>query len=273
MNYREILKITGITEEQVAQAMGYKSAHNMRTSSRIERVREQFVRLYKLLNATKPVEAQNPAPTDTFPPDPCKFLTFYREVATDKIAAVTECPGPAHPGTDDPNYSVLAFVLFGDDPQVVPIPRKFLGKKWVQCDDPAAYKSGADLVKALMPSQSWHKFMEKVNIPNRYDGILSFRLEYAADVMAFTDKKPPVPFASMDNVIATYPSVASVTPCYDAGTIHRGARQILTSYIYGCTVKIDEKTARIVCPKLFAYLDNVSIENISSKKQTVPESK
>jgi hypothetical protein len=272
MTYREILKTTGITEEQVAQAMGYQNANSMRTSSRCETSRDQFVRVYELLNATMPAESQNPAPTETLPPDPCKFLTFYREVATDKITAVTGCPGPAHPGTGDPNYALLAFVMFGDDHMVVPIPKAFLGTKWVKCDNPAAYKSGADLVKELMPSQSWHKFMEKVNIPNRYDGILSFRLEYHPDLITRLDgANAPVPFGSTDNVLAVLREDSHTCLAFDPmdslfGLPNYNPSNTATTYIRRNTLEIDEKTARIVCPELFEYLDKLTGIDILSKR-------
>lgn len=275
--YREMLKQAGITEEQVAQAMGYRSAHNMRTSNRCERTREAALNFYNLIEAARnTATTHDVAPQSTIPPNPCVFLTFYREAATDKIAAATNTPGTPHPGTDDPNFAVWAFYLYKDKPQAVNMPRKFLGTKWVECENPCNYPSGAKLWEAMQPWHSWHVFMEQVNIENKYDGVFQFFLEYPAEVIEALyqpEGKLPVPFASTRRVFAIFGPETTGDKFWLKGitSIYSDPSKILNTssqkdYIVNYTRQIDEKTARVVHPELFAHLDSLTPEQISSKK-------
>lgn len=270
IEYRQMLKKLGITEEQVAQAMGYKSASVMRNSSRAERAREHATNLFNLFLQSQqpagvPVESPH-LPLERFLAlNPAKFLTFYKNNHSDAIAAVTNLRNAQEGLT-------VGFIVMGGKPFAMLLPDTQLKEDASICENPCDYPSGAELVQAIMPWHSWQKFVDQIQIENKYDGILSFRLEYEPDVVnQLEGAELPVPFGSTDNVLAVLTEDSHTCLAFDPvdswfGQPNYMPTNTATAYTRQNTREIDEKTARIVCPELFKYLDSMTPEDILSKK-------
>lgn len=172
--------------------------------------------------------------------DPAPFLSFHKEAATGKIFAATGYPGKAHPGTNDPEWSVWAFCLHNGEPRAICIPKEKL-KGMPVCKYPCQDSEGAALVQALMPWQSWSLFLEAIDMRPQYPDL---------DFFAFCQKgfEHNMPFSALK--IGKYPAVLSR---------HKNG-SYMTSMDYGCKkfytpMQIDEKTARIINPNFFKRLE------------------
>lgn len=275
IEYRKMLKKLGITEEQVAQAMGYKSASVMRNSSRAERAREHATNLFNLFLQSQqpagvPVESPH-LPLERFLAlNPAKFLTFYQNPEIRQVMAITNLP---YLPASAPNYGGMwGAIMTTGGISAVGVPAEYIGSKWKPCEHPCAAPVGAELVQALMPWHSWQKFVDQIQIENKYDGILSFRLEYEPDVVnQLEGAELPVPFGSTDNVLAVLTEDSHTCLAFDPvdswfGQPNYMPTNTATAYTRQNTREIDEKTARIVCPELFKYLDSMTTEEILSKK-------
>lgn len=200
--------------------------------------------------------------------NPMPHIQFYRSTdGKNRVIAATQCH---HSPT-----TVWVFYLFGKNNKPIAQPMDIQSFGFEPCETPAQWRSGAELVQALHPWGAWHKFMQKVDIPDQYTGKLKFYLEYELGKAGF--KEAVCPNASKGIVVAvlqdsqcTTKGVGATWEVYTSMPDENGrevpnntqiSRHRMTqAWIQDATTPIDEKTARIIHPALFDFLSANNVE-------------